>query len=121
MSKSAPKPLSTNDNACMRRVKEIVVDDMTGEETDAAIRVRLALDERAVEIDLSPDSHDRLVGLLEPWLSAGQPVRTATPRGKPRNPEAVEARAWARARGYDVPERGRLNKGILEAYRAAQR
>jgi hypothetical protein len=32
----------------------------------------------------------------------------------------VEARAWARARGYDVPDRGRLNRSVLEAYRSAR-
>lgn len=96
------------------------MDDLTGEETEVAVRVRLSLDGRAVELDLSPASHDRLIDLLEPWLNAGQPVRAVQTRSRPRNPEAVEARAWARARGYDVPDRGRLNRSVLEAYRSAR-
>jgi hypothetical protein len=116
----APIPCGPTTMAVMRRVKEIVVDDLTGEETEAGVRVRLSLDGRAVELDLSPVSHERLVDLLEPWLNAGQPVRAAGPRSRPRNPEAVEARAWARARGYDVPDRGRLNRSVLEAYRSAR-
>lgn len=112
--------MPVNNNGDMRRVREIVVDDMTGEESDEAVRVRLAMDDRAVELDLAPGSRAQLSELLEPWLAAGRPVRAVPARGKPRNPEAVEARAWARACGYEVPERGRLNKSILEAYRAAQ-
>lgn len=37
----------------------------------------------------------------------------------PREPTVAEVRAWARANGYDVPDRGRLRPEIHSAFRAA--
>lgn len=36
-------------------------------------------------------------------------------------PDPAETRAWARRNGYEVPDRGRLSKVVLDAYDAAMR
>lgn len=38
-----------------------------------------------------------------------------SPRKAPR-PDPAVVRAWARSNGHDVPDRGRLPEGVLEAY-----
>ena len=84
-----------------------------------------ALDGKTYEIDLTTDNADKLRGLLEPYVKSGR--RTggrAGGRGKSRassggSQDTAAIRAWAKANGYEVNDRGRVPASIREAYEKA--
>jgi hypothetical protein len=51
-------------------------------------------------------------------MTAGLPAAGPLPRPEPRT---ADVRAWARAEGYDVAEKGKLRPEVWAAYRAAHR
>jgi hypothetical protein len=89
-----------------------LLDDLDG--TPAVVTHVLALDDRAVVVDLSAENARRLRDAVEPFLAAGRtPARRRNP-GKPRPPSAI--RAWALDNGMHVSERGRIPAEVLRAY-----
>ncbi|WP_323959974.1 Lsr2 family protein [Arthrobacter sp. JZ12] len=105
-----------------QKVKIILIDDLDNGEADET--VKFGLDGTQYEIDLSSAHAQDLRDALAPYVSAGRrenqpkPGRQAAP---PRNQEAAQIREWAKANGYNVSSRGRVNSEVIEAYRAAQR
>jgi len=106
--------------------KTLIIDDLTGE---AGARTRaLRFDGVEYEIDLTDASFVELSKLLKPYLKAGRAV-SGTPRSAPRSrargtsaapaTEASIIRAWARANGVAVTERGRVAPAVREAWVAA--
>lgn len=103
------------------------VDDLTGEEVpgDQIRTVRFGLDGAEYEIDLGPESLERLRSALAEYIAAARRARgsrrgrSAEPRTAPgrRSAESAEARAWLKANGYQVPDRGRLSRDLLEVWR----
>ncbi|WP_438484318.1 histone-like nucleoid-structuring protein Lsr2 [Streptomyces sp. S186] len=99
----------------------VYTDDLTGEETSEAATHTIALDGVAYEIDLGPDSYDKLLEAVGPFLKAGRKT------GRARKPRKVTAggddtaaiRAWAKENGYQVNDRGRVPADIREAYQKA--
>lgn len=105
----------------VQKMKVILIDDLDGGAADET--VRFGLDGVTYEIDLSTAHATELRSLLRNYVTSArrsnQPkVRTAAPG---RTQEAAQIREWARANGYNVSARGRVNSEIVEAYRAAQR
>jgi hypothetical protein len=84
-----------------QKVNIVLVDDIDG--SDAVETVAFGLDGRDYEIYLG---HAR---------RAGGRKRGRTDVG----PSPADIRAWARANGFDVPERGRVSSTVREAYVAA--
>jgi hypothetical protein len=112
-----------------QRVEILLTDDLDGQE--ATQTVRFALDGRDLEIDLSDQNAARLRMTFLPYISAGRRTggaRSGTSRdagipanrpGKSRG-DLAHVRAWARANGYAVSDRGRVKSDILDAYHAAR-
>ena len=114
--------------------KTLVIDDISGE-TGARTR-RFSLDGSDYEIDLTDASFADLRAALKPFIKAGRAVSGAgaATRRKPSNgsrpakrrrssgkapTEAAVIRAWARANGMAVTERGRVAPELRVAWEAA--
>lgn len=106
-----------------QKVKIILIDDLDGGEADET--VRFGLDGVQYEIDLSSTHAEELRSALSTYVSAArresQPKQRQSAPPASRNQEAAQIREWAKANGYNVSSRGRVNSEIIEAYRAAQR
>lgn len=105
-------------------------DDVTGEDAEDITTHTILIDGAGVEIDLAGESHDRLLELLHPYLSApgARRVRGGVAAGaKPKRRGAATTgstdlaviRAWGRQNGYEVSDRGRVSAQVREAYEKA--
>jgi hypothetical protein len=108
-----------------QKVVTTYVDDLTGDESTEINTHTLLLDGAGVEIDLTPENHDKLLEAMKPFLQAkgARRVRvnagtrakklSSTPTG---NSDTAKIRAWAKDNGYSVNDRGRVPAEIREAY-----
>ena len=111
-----------------RTTRTVLVDDVTGEEgEDVRTHTFHTLDGKALQIDLGADEWCDLDEALREcgrimakWVGAARPA-TQAPRRRTTAPsgDAGVQRAWARANGISVRERGRIPGGVTEAWRAA--
>ncbi len=106
-----------------QKVQVLLVDDLDGGEADET--VTFALDGKTYEIDLTTANADKLRGLLEPYVKNGRRTGGRSARGKAARPssgatqDTAKIRAWAKANGYEVNDRGRVPANIREAYEKA--
>jgi hypothetical protein len=106
----------------VQKVSVILIDDTDGGEADET--VGFGLDGTGYEIDLGHGNSQELRDLLKPYIDKGRRV-TGTARRPPRSrpgPEEArnkEIRAWAKAQGLKVNERGRIPAGIAARYESA--
>jgi hypothetical protein len=116
-----------------QKVVTLYTDDLTGEESAEIDTYTILINGAGVEIDLTPDSHDKLLEALSPFLhahdarrvrggsSAGGSRRTrgrTAPSAKGDDSAAI--RAWAKEHGYEVNDRGRVSAAVRAAYEEAQ-
>ncbi len=106
-----------------QRVVTLFTDDLSGEPGDDIATHTFSVDGIAYEIDLGPDSYDKLLEALTPFLQAGRKVG-GTRRGQGRRaavsgPDPVKVRAWAREQGIEVSPRGRVPRDVIEKYKSA--
>ncbi|MFF3160183.1 Lsr2 family protein [Streptomyces sp. NPDC057910] len=99
----------------------VYTDDLTGEASDEAATHQIVIDGVAYEIDLGPDSYDKLMEAVNPFLRAGRRVRATRAKSAPGrkaggNNDTAAVRAWAKEKGYDINGRGRVPAEIREAY-----
>lgn len=112
----------------MAQIREVrLVDDIDG--GNATETVTFALDGREFEIDLGSDNATSLRDQFAPYIAAGRRVGRAT-RGRrtavqvqaettPRKASRSEndaIRQWARERGAQVADRGRIPASVIRAY-----
>lgn len=104
----------------------IYTDDLTGSESKEVTTHTFSLNGVNYEIDLSPESYDKLADALGPFIEAdrktGRAKRTASKtQGKSAvdGPSAEQVRNWARSQGIEVNERGRVPASVRERYEAA--
>ncbi|MFE0654541.1 Lsr2 family protein [Streptomyces sp. NPDC059534] len=101
----------------------IYTDDLTGEESSEATTHSFSLNGVEYEIDLSPESYDRLAEALNVFIKGGRKVgrRKAQSRKSAAGDGNVtaEIRSWAKENGYSVNDRGRVPAEIREAYTKA--
>ncbi|MGH3498298.1 MAG: histone-like nucleoid-structuring protein Lsr2 [Nocardioidaceae bacterium] len=104
-----------------QKVQILLVDDLDGGKAEET--VAFSLDGSAYEIDLSVKNAARLRKDFAPYVAEARKVggRRKATRGRPRAAGAApaEIRQWARDKGYDVPDRGRVSAEVREAYAAA--
>ena len=113
-----------------QRVEILLTDDLDGRE--ATQTVRFSLDGRDFEIDLNDQNAARFRKVFLPYIAAGRRLggRAGTSGGATRSAgrtrstvgsrgELAQVRAWARANGYEVSDRGRVKGDVLDAYHAA--
>ncbi|MFJ7305625.1 Lsr2 family protein [Streptomyces sp. NPDC099088] len=104
-----------------QRIVTIFTDDLTGEETESVATHTLALDGISYEIDLGPDSYDKLLEAVAPFTKVGRKAgkarrssgRASSASGSNDTPAI---RAWAKENGYEVNDRGRVPATVREAY-----
>ncbi|MET9958933.1 Lsr2 family protein [Streptomyces sp. NPDC006326] len=109
-----------------QKVQVLLVDDLDGGEADET--VTFALDGKTYEIDLTTANAEKLRGALEQFIKSGRRTggRAAAGRTKGRaaapsgNPDTAEIRAWAKAQGMNVNDRGRVPQDIRDAYENAK-
>jgi hypothetical protein len=113
------------------------VTDLPHEVTGGAVledrqeTVTFGLDGQAYELDLGHKHALELRSALQPYIRAGrrvgkQPAAPARARRTPERqvpatgerPDTVAIRAWARAQGYQVSDRGRIPAEVLKSYEA---
>lgn len=115
-----------------RKVQIVLEDDIDGGEADET--VTFSLDGVSYEIDLSARNAAALREAFAPYVGAarraGRAARAAggstgsgTPRKRSRvsksGRDIVAIRAWAKAEGLPVNERGRISADVLARYDAA--
>jgi len=103
-------------------------DDLDGGEADET--VSFSLDGVAYEIDLSAKNAGKLRDALALYIGSGRRVGGRASRGRGAAAKAAgrggsantaEIREWARKKGYEVSERGRIPAAIVDAYSAAHK
>ena len=100
----------------------VLQDDLDGSE--AAETVSFTLDGVSYELDLSETNATKLRKAVAPFIAAarrtgGRSQRKRTGGGAPARADREQLaaiRAWARSRGMDVNDRGRIPRHIVEAY-----
>ncbi|MEU2516742.1 histone-like nucleoid-structuring protein Lsr2 [Streptomyces syringium] len=110
----------------MQKIVTIYTDDLTGDESAEAGTHVFSLDGVSYEIDLGPDSYDKLLEALAPFTKAGRrtgkvrkPVSRSTRGGSSKDTASI--RSWAKENGYQVNDRGRVPADIREAYERAKK
>lgn len=107
-----------------QKIITIYMDDLTGEESSEAATHTLSLDGVTYELDLSPDSYDQLLEAMAPFTRVGRKTgkgKKSARKGAPSGENTAEIRAWAKANGYTVSDRGRVPAEIREAYTKASK
>ena len=101
--------------------RTVVVDDIDGSED--ARTVTFSVDGSTWRIDLSEQNRQRLREALGEFIESAVKVSA---RRRPRAAldsappvDLADVRAWARENGYEVSDRGRIPKDIMQAYEAA--
>ena len=102
-----------------QKVNIVLVDDIDG--SDATETVSFGLDGTSYEIDLNDGNAERLRGMLSLYISHGRRTggrrqKSPTGTGRSRTQQLGEVRAWARAHGHSVSDRGRMPQAVLVAY-----
>jgi hypothetical protein len=106
-----------------QKVNVILIDDIDG--SDAAETVPFGLDGTQYEIDLSSGHAQELREQLDLYVRKARKVAGSASRvGRGRRTGANDARNkeirdWAREKGLDVNERGRIPAGIVSQFEAA--
>jgi hypothetical protein len=110
-----------------QKVTVSLVDDLSGSQADET--VEFGLDGKNYEIDLSSDNAERLrkalaafvVAARRPGAGRRQSGRTAGVRRPAVDREQNQAiRDWARKKGMEVSDRGRIPAEVLEGYHQAK-
>jgi hypothetical protein len=108
-----------------QKIVTIYTDDLTGEESSEASTHTFALDGVQYEIDLGPDSYDKFLEALGPFMKSGRKQgrgRAQRAGGRQRQaagPDSAAIRAWVKENGYEVSDRGRVPTEVREAYEKA--
>ncbi len=112
-----------------RRTIVQLVDDVDGKELKPGEgeTVKITLDGSSFELDLSARNAQQLRDDFGKWLTHARrasltrrsDLQSSSGASTRRDPEQTRAmRAWARANGYEVSDRGRIPATIVEAYNA---
>jgi len=100
-----------------------LTDDLSGAGIPAGKgeTVTFSLDGWSYEIDLTAKNASVLRQVLRSYIEAGRPIKGS--RRRPvRARVAADTRTvkeWARANGYQVRERGRIPRAVIDAFDAA--
>ncbi len=97
-----------------QRIEVILVDDLDG--SPAKETIQFSIDGNHYEIDLSEENAKEFRSAIRKYVRKGRPMKAT-----PAKNEAAEIRKWAAENGFEVNERGRLRRDVVEAYREAQR
>src|SRR5918911_1159169 len=110
-----------------RKVEVHLIDDLDGSTAEES--VKFSLDGISYEIDLNKKNAAKLRSRLAPYVNAGQKLgRAAAHRVRTRGRGAAPAktdraqhqaiREWAKRKGIEVSDRGRIAASIVAQYEA---
>jgi hypothetical protein len=105
-----------------QKVQTFFIDDIDGGEAEGT--VHFALDGTDYEIDLSAKHTSELHKALGKYVDHARKVSSVSkraPRGR-RGADTIDThkvREWARERGLEIKDRGRVPANLVEQYRAA--
>ena len=108
----------------MRKVETILVDDLDGGAADTTIR--FGLDGSDYEIDLSEEHADSFRDSVQVFIEAARKAGTGARSGRGNRkrpatgPDSALVREWAKSKGLEVKERGRVPADIVARYKAEQ-
>lgn len=101
-----------------------LIDDIDGGEAEET--VQFSLDGVPYEIDLSSTNAKKVRDSLAPFVEHARKAGTGAGGGRRRRSRAASSRersadirAWAKARGIKVNERGRIPATVVEEYERA--
>lgn len=98
-----------------RKTIVVLTDDLTGGEADQT--VTFSVQGADYEIDLNQTNADNLIATLQPFIDAGRKAGSSRgPRAMSKRNDLADVRAWARERGFEVSDRGRVSQEIMTAY-----
>lgn len=103
-----------------QKVQVLLVDDLDHGEADET--VSFSLDGVAYEIDLSSGNAEKLRDSLQPFVGVARKAsvgRRRRSRAASSRERSADIRAWAKAHGIKVNERGRIPQQVVEQYEAA--
>ncbi|MCP9273375.1 histone-like nucleoid-structuring protein Lsr2 [Mycolicibacterium arenosum] len=116
------------------RIVRQLIDDIDGSDiTEGGEQLEFSVRGVTYRLDLSSANAAKFDKVLKPYIDAAEKVsgadspRTGAPRrarksarGSSGSSEQLAAiRAWARKKGYEVSDRGRIKADIVEAFNAA--
>ena len=110
----------------VQKVQTLLIDDLDGEEAEGT--VRFGLDGADYEIDLNAKHAEALRKALQPYISAGRrapgsaarrPGRSGRRAANATGPDPTAVREWAKSRGIDVKDRGRVPAELIVKFKAA--
>jgi hypothetical protein len=105
-----------------REVLHVISDDLDG--SPEARTIEFGLDTVSYTIDLASRNERALRTALEPYLEVARKVRGQGGRGTKLQSKAgnrdrnMAIREWALESGVELPSRGRIAGGVIEAYDA---
>lgn len=106
----------------MKKTTVVVLDDINGAE--GAETVSFSFNGVAYEIDLAAENLARFNEVMSEWIKAGRRVGGRAVRGTRRAARGAESgrsqaiREWARAKGIELADRGRIPGEIVAKYEA---
>mgnify|MGYP000983694313 FL=1 len=103
-----------------------LVDDIDGT-TEDVVTCAFGLGDSHFEIDLNAAHREELESVLAKFVAAARQVRGEKSVRQPRQAKTERTdreqthaiRQWARENGFEVSERGRISKTLIEAFEAA--
>src|SRR5699024_11692883 len=104
------------------KVKVYLIDDLDGDDDEETIT--FGIEGWMYEIVLSADKATKLRDALGPFVQAARKAPTKPARSRrgsrnaPSRERSAEIRAWAKAAGKPVNERGRIPAAIVAEYEA---
>jgi Lsr2 len=107
-----------------QKIQTFFIDDLDGSEAEGT--VLFGLDGTQYDIDLSTSHAKELRTALARYIEAGRRVTGSTRRAGQNGRQApangisnTEVRAWAKAQGLEVRERGRVPADVIARYQEA--
>lgn len=104
-----------------QRMQILYVDDIDGSEAEGT--VRFGFEGADYEIDLNKKHAEQLAKAIGPYVEAARKVsstRRAARGSRSARHNQSDVRAWARAQGLKVSDRGRIPADVLAKYESAQ-
>ena len=101
---------------------EVLTSDLSGEQSEDVQTVKLGLDGRAYEVDLTAREREELDDVLRVYVAKARRAASAKKAGGKSAASAYSAqelkaaREWLRLRGHEVSDRGRIKKELLDEW-----
>lgn len=114
-----------------QKVQVLLVCDVHGDDTVGDETITFALEGSAYEVDVCEKHADEIRDAFAPFIGAARRSagrggggrrgrgRAAAGSGSGDRQKVTDIRAWAKAQGLKVSERGRIAQAVIEQYQAA--